>query len=144
MPKDKPLALDNQLCFALYSASLAMTQTYKPHLDKLGLTYSQYTIMLILWEKDGVSLKFIADKLGQKSGSLTPVIKRMEKDGWINRVRGIEDDRTLSIQLTKKGMELQSEAKHIRQCIADTCALPEAELNDLMEQLKHLRKQIAA
>ena len=74
------LLLDNQLCFSLYSTSLAMTQLYKPLLEPIGITYPQYLILLILWETDGLSLKSVADRLGQKSGALTPVIKRMEEE----------------------------------------------------------------
>ena len=104
------MPLDRQLCFSLYSASLAMTQLYKPLLEPLGLTYPQYLIMLILWEHDGVSLKDIGTKLGQKSGALTPVLKRLEQDGLVERVRDEKDERALNIRLTEKGKELRTEA----------------------------------
>ncbi len=140
--QDKYLLLDNQLCFALYTTSLAMTQLYKEYLTPLGLTYPQYTIMLILWEKDGVSLKSIADKLGQKSGSLTPVIKRMEADGLIRRVRGLEDDRTLSIELTEQGITLKAQGRKVNQCIIESCGIAENEIISLRERLLSLKEKL--
>uniref|UniRef100_A0A2A4YYR6 MarR family transcriptional regulator n=1 Tax=OCS116 cluster bacterium TaxID=2030921 RepID=A0A2A4YYR6_9PROT len=142
MKNDTQLSLDNQLCFALYSTSLAMTQLYKTQLAPLGLTYPQYTVMLILWEKDGASLKAIADRLGQKSGSLTPVIKRMEADGMIKRVRGLEDDRTLSIELTAKGGSLRENGIAINRCIAESCGIGESEISTLRQHLILLRKNL--
>ena len=139
---NNPLALDNQLCFALYSTSLAMTQMYKSLLEPLGLTYPQYTIMLILWEQDGVPLKHIATRLGQKSGALTPVIKRMESEGLIRRNRGIEDDRALSIELTDAGRALQQQGAAVNQCIIDACGLPVHELTDLRDRLLLLKEQL--
>lgn len=140
---DNPLALDNQLCFALYSTSLAMTQMYKELLAPVGLTYPQYTIMMILWENDGVQLKHIADRLGQKSGSLTPVIKRMETDGLIQRVRGKEDDRSLSIELTAAGKKLRQKCLKINQCIVEACDLPVHYLADLRDNLNRLKENLA-
>ena len=142
MTDSKQLFLDNQLCFALYSTSLAMTQLYKEHLAPLGLTYPQYTVMLILWEKEGVSLKSIADRLGQKSGSLTPVIKRMEADNLIRRVRGLEDDRTLSIELTEQGHALKKQGLAVNRCIAESCGIENQEIIALKEQLLSLRKNL--
>lgn len=139
---DKPLTLDDQVCFALYSASLAMTQLYKPMLEPLGLTYTQYLILLILWEKDGIGLKDIGAKLGQKSGALTPVIKRMEADGLVQRVRLADDERALSVRLTQKGHSLQQEAKHIHQCAAEACGLQISELIDLKNKIVSLKKNI--
>lgn len=137
-----PLLLDNQLCFALYSTSLAMTQFYKEPLSAIGLTYPQYTIMLILWEQDGVSLKHIGDALGQKSGALTPVIKRMEADGLVQRLRGVEDDRSLSIALTEKGRQLREKGLEVNRCVAEACDLDMASVVALREQLVALRDQL--
>lgn len=142
MKPNERLLLNNQLCFALYSASLAMTQVYKPYLDKIGLTYPQYTILLLLWERDGRSLKDIADHLGQKSGSLTPVIKRMEIEGLVSRQRGIEDDRTLSITLTEKGESLRKSALDINQCVFEACGSNGEQLIALKEQLQELKSKI--
>lgn len=139
---DNPLALDNQLCFALYSTSLAMTQAYKKHLEPLRLTYTQYTIMLVLWEQDDVTLKHIADRLGQKSGSLTPVIKRMEVDGLLKRVRGKEDDRALSIVLTTQGNTLKEDGRKVNQCLVESCGISRQEIQGLRQQLVTLRDKI--
>ena len=139
---DKPAPLDRQLCFALYSASLAMTQLYKPLLAPLGLTYPQYLIMLILWEKDGRSLKEIGAQLGQKSGALTPVLKRMEQDGLLERVRDTSDERALSIRLTKAGEALRGEAAKIGPDIVKACGVPFEGLVSLHGQLVQLRDNL--
>lgn len=142
MKSDNPLLLDNQLCFALYSTSLAMTQFYKEPLAKIGLTYPQYTIMLILWEQDGVSLKHIGQALGQKSGALTPVIKRMEADGLVKRLRGVEDDRSLSIALTDKGRALREQGLEVNRCVAEACGIEMREVIALREQLNRLKAKL--
>src|SRR5256885_12152698 len=90
---DQLLRLDNQLCFALYSASLAMTKLYKPLLDELGLTYPQYLVMLALWEQDGLAVSGLGERLSLDSGTLTPLLKRLEAAGLISRLRDVEDER---------------------------------------------------
>src|SRR5437660_7848686 len=85
------LALDNQLCFALYSASLAMTKLYKPLLDEVGLTYPQYLVMLALWERDGVTVSDLGERLSLDSGTLTPLLKRLEAGGLVARLRDTQD-----------------------------------------------------
>ncbi|RBP83719.1 MarR family transcriptional regulator [Marinomonas rhizomae] len=142
MKSNNPLLLDNQLCFALYSTSLAMTQFYKEPLSAIGLTYPQYTVMLILWEQDGVSLKHISDALGQKSGALTPVIKRMEADGLVQRLRGVDDDRSLSISLTEKGKKLREQGLEVNRCVAEACGINMDDVVALREQLVSLRKKL--
>lgn len=139
---NNPLLLDNQLCFALYSTSLAMTQFYKEPLSAIGLTYPQYTVMLILWEQDGVSLKHISEALGQKSGALTPVIKRMEVDGLVQRLRGVDDDRSLSIALTEKGKKLREQGLEVNRCVAEACGIDMDEVVALREKLVALRKKL--
>jgi len=143
MKTDKPLQLDQQLCFALYSTSLAMTQVYKAPLAEIGLTYPQYTVMLILWHDDGVSLKYLSQRLGPKPGALTPVIKRMEVDGLVVRRRGLEDDRSLSIELTAKGRALSQKAAKVGECIANACDMDHEEMNRLHQQLITLREKLA-
>ncbi|MCE9686602.1 MarR family transcriptional regulator [Shewanella sp. AS16] len=142
MQKNGQLLLDNQLCFALYSSSLAMTQLYKPLLDAVGLTYTQYLVMLVLWEADAISLKEIAARLGQQSGALTPVIKRLEADGLVLRVRSAEDERQLNIQLTDKGQDLRQAAKQINLCIAEQCGLAIPDVIDLKVKLNLLRDKL--
>src|ERR1700742_2775656 len=90
---DQPLKLDNQICFAIYSAAHAFNRVYKPLLDALGLTYPQYLVMLVLWERDGVPLKDIGDRLFLDSGTLTPLLKRLEAAQLIKRSRSTEDER---------------------------------------------------
>lgn len=110
---DQLLRLDNQFCFALYSASLAMTKTYKPFLDNLGLTYPQYLAMLILWEQDDVLVKDIGERLFLDSGTLTPLLKRLESAGLIERKRDAADERQVRITLTKSGRTLKRKAHEV-------------------------------
>ncbi|WP_319411080.1 MarR family transcriptional regulator [uncultured Cohaesibacter sp.] len=138
------MPLDRQLCFSLYSASLAMTQLYKPLLAPLGLTYPQYLIMLILWEHDGVSLKDIGGRLGQKSGALTPVLKRLEQDGLVQRIRDEKDERALNIKLTEQGEALRKEAAKVGPCVAEACGMPIPELVALKAKLEELRTNLLA
>ncbi|MCT8987540.1 MarR family winged helix-turn-helix transcriptional regulator [Shewanella phaeophyticola] len=113
MNEHPPIRLNNQFCFAVYSTSLAIIQLYKPLLESIGLTYTQYLVMLILWEQDGLSLKSVATQLGQQSGALTPVIKRLESDGLLKRVRTPNDERRLCLQLTDLEAE-RNNHKHNR------------------------------
>ena len=110
---DQMLRLDNQFCFALYSASLAMTKTYKPFLESLNLTYPQYLVMLILWEQDGVLVKEIGERLFLDSGTLTPLLKRLEAAELIERNRDPEDERQVRITLTKAGRALKRKAHDV-------------------------------
>jgi DNA-binding MarR family transcriptional regulator len=108
-----PFTLDEQLCFALYSTSLAMTKAYKPLLDKLGLTYPQYLAMLVLWEADDVTVKDLAARLNLDSATVTPLLKRLEAQGYLERVRGVEDERLVYIRLTKAGTALKRQAREV-------------------------------
>ena len=138
------LQLDNQLCFALYSTSLAMTKVYKPLLDELGLTYPQYLAMLVLWERDGLMVSELGEKLYLDSGTLTPLLKRLESSGYITRIRAIEDERRVYITLTSYGRKLKTRAAQIPGCIlsASQCALPE--LMALTSQVQALRQRLVA
>ncbi|MES2900788.1 MAG: MarR family transcriptional regulator [Pseudomonadota bacterium] len=115
-PKQSPLnmlALENQFCFALYSASHAMTRTYKPMLDQLGLTYPQYLVMLVLWEQDGILVKEIGARLFLDSGTLTPLLKRLEANGLLQRKRDANDERQVRIALSEAGRALRARAEQI-------------------------------
>lgn len=139
-----PLALDNQFCFALYSTSLAMTKMYKPLLAKIGLTYPQYLVMLVLWQEDGLSVNQIGEKLFLDSGTLTPLLKRIEATGFIKRQRSMEDERQVTISLTPIGQELKSKAQEIPLQIMCASGLqPEALLN-LRSQLNDVRGALHA
>jgi MarR family transcriptional regulator, organic hydroperoxide resistance regulator len=107
------LALENQFCFALYSASHAMTKAYKPLLDRLGLTYPQYLVMLVLWEQDGILVKDIGARLFLDSGTLTPLLKRLEANRLLDRNRDPQDERQVRISLSAEGRALRAEATAI-------------------------------
>ena len=138
------LQLENQLCFALYSTSLAMTKVYKPLLDELGLTYPQYLAMLVLWERDGLMVSELGDRLYLDSGTLTPLLKRLEASSLITRVRALDDERRVYITLTLLGRKLKTRAAKIPGCILSIsqCAVPE--LKALTGQLQGLRQRLAA
>ena len=136
--------LDNQLCFALYSTSLAMTKVYKPLLEELGLTYPQYLAMLVLWERDGLMVSELGERLYLDSGTLTPLLKRLEVSGHISRIRDVEDERRVCITLTPLGRKLKTRALKIPGCIlsASQCSIPE--LMSLTSQVQTLRKKLLA
>jgi MarR family transcriptional regulator, organic hydroperoxide resistance regulator len=141
---DAALLLDNQLCFALYSASLAMTKLYKPLLDELGLTYPQYLVMLVLWEGDGLMVSELGQRLSLDSGTLTPLLKRLESAGLVSRMRDAADERRVHIHLTTAGRRLKSRAAKVPACVlaASQCSIPE--LLQLTEQVRALRERLAA
>ncbi len=141
-PSPAALQLDNQVCFALYSASLAMTKLYKPLLDVIGLTYPQYLVMLVLWEQDGLTVSDLGERLFLDSGTLTPLLKRLEAQGHIARLRDVEDERRVRITLTAAGRALRNQAEVIPQCVLQSsqCSLPE--LAALTGQLKNLRDKL--
>src|ERR1700749_3744246 len=124
---DQPLKLDNQICFAIYSAAHAFNRVYKPLLDQLGLTYPQYLVMLVLWERDDVPLKNIGERLFLDSGTLTPLLKRLEAAQLIKRTRSTEDERQVLIALTPRGQALKEKAKSVPMSIlaASACSVGE-------------------
>ena len=138
------LLLDNQLCFALYSASLAMTKLYKPLLEELGLTYPQYLVMMVLWEGDGLTVSALGERLFLDSGTVTPLLKRMEAAGLLSRVRATDDERKVHIRLTAAGRKLKTKAIKVPACVASAtqCAVPE--LLQLTAQVHNLRQRLAA
>jgi DNA-binding MarR family transcriptional regulator len=141
---DAMLQLDNQLCFALYSTSLAMTKLYKPLLEELGLTYPQYLAMLVLWEQDGLTVSELGERLYLDSGTLTPLLKRMETAGLVSRLRAVQDERRVHITLTAEGRKLKAKAAKIPGCIlsATQCSIPE--LVSLTQQVQSFRKRLTA
>jgi DNA-binding MarR family transcriptional regulator len=124
---DQMLRLDNQICFAVYSATHAFNRVYKPLLDRLGLTYPQYLVMLVLWEQDDVPLRDIGEKLFLDSGTLTPLLKRLEAANLVRRTRSTEDERQVLIALTPQGHALKEKARSLPQSIlaASDCSVPE-------------------
>ena len=118
------MKLDNQLCFPLYAAARNVTGMYTPWLKPLGLTYTQYIVFLVLWEKDGVSVTEIGEKLMLDNGTLSPLLKKMEQAGYVERRRNRGDDRVVEITLTEAGRALQEKAKDIPGNVAGWIELP--------------------
>ena len=112
------MKLANQLCFPLYAAARNVTGLYTPWLKPLGLTYTQYIVLLVLWEKDGISVSEIGEKLMLDNGTLSPLLKKMEQAGYVARRRCRKDDRVVEITLTDEGRELQEKAKDIPRQVA--------------------------
>ena len=138
------LLLDNQLCFALYSASLAMTKVYKPLLEALGLTYPQYLVMLLLWEQDEVSVSALGERLYLDSGTLTPLLKRMQVSGWLVRNRSLQDERRVLVSLTEAGRQLKVKAATVPGCVVSSTHVGVSELMTLTQQVQALRRQLVA
>lgn len=136
--------LDNQLCFALYSASLAMTKLYKPLLDPLGLTYPQYLVLLCLWESDGPSVSELGARLQLDSGTLTPLLKRMETAGWVVRERSAADERRVHVSLTPAGHTLKTRAAAIPGCVLEAAQCSVGEIIDLTRRVQTLRDRLQA
>jgi len=133
------LLLHNQLCFALYSTSLMMTKVYKPMLQALGLTYPQYLAMMVLWERDGITVGDISTRLLTDPGSLTPLLKRLEADGLLDRTRSKEDERVVQLYLTEQGKALQQKALDIPQCILAASGVSIEQLQTMQQDLIELR-----
>ena len=140
---DAWLALDKQLCFALYSASLAMTKVYKPLLAPLGLTYPQYLVMLALWEDDAQTVSALGDKLALDSGTLTPLLKRLETQGQLSRERDVEDERRVIVRLTPAGRQLKVQARRIPQEIGRASGCELSEIVGLTRQLTSVRDALS-
>ncbi len=129
------LRLDHQLCFPLYACARKVTSLYTPYFKELGLTYTQYIIFLVLWEQDGISVSQLGEKLYLDSGTLTPLLKKMETKGWIRRTRSEEDERVVMITLTKKGKELEKQAEEIPEKVGACIPLKPAEARELYRLL---------
>lgn len=141
---DQPLRLDNQICFAVYSAAHAFNRVYKPLLDRLGLTYPQYLVMLVLWERDDVPLKDIGEKLFLDSGTLTPLLKRLEAAQLVKRTRSTEDERQVLISLTPQGHALKEKARAVPQSILAASDCSVSELVAMKNEIVALRDRLNA
>ncbi|MEY9180509.1 DNA-binding MarR family transcriptional regulator [Bradyrhizobium sp. USDA 326] len=141
---DAPLRLDNQICFAVYSAAHAFNRVYKPLLDGLGLTYPQYLVMLVLWERDDVPVKDIGDKLFLDSGTLTPLLKRLEAAHLVKRSRSREDERQVLIALTPQGHALKEKARSVPQSILAASDCSVSELVAMKDEIVALRDRLNA
>ena len=141
---DPLLQLGNQLCFAIYSAGHAFNRVYKPLLDRLGLTYPQYLVMLVLGERDGVPVKDIGERLFLDSGTLTPLLKRLEAAHLLKRTRSTEDERQVLISLTSQGQALREKAKAVPEAILAASACSLSELSAMKNELIALRDRLNA
>jgi DNA-binding MarR family transcriptional regulator len=138
MASDKALRLDNQLCFPLYAASRMIIRLYRPVLEPLGLTYTQYITLLALWEHDDETVKALGQRLYLDSGTLTPLLKKLEAQGIVERERSSEDERSVRIRLTESGRALKKQAAEVPQKVASCISLPAQdalELHRLLHQL---------
>jgi DNA-binding MarR family transcriptional regulator len=141
---DALLQLGNQVCFAIYSTAHAFNRVYKPLLDRLGLTYPQYLVMLVLWEQDGVTVKEIGDRLFLDSGTLTPLLKRLEAAHLVKRTRSTEDERQVLISLTPQGVVLKEKARAVPQAILAASACSVGEISAIRSDLVALRDRLNA
>lgn len=137
------LKLDHQLCFALYTATHALTRAYRNALDKAGLTYTQYLVMLVLWESNGISVKEIGLRLDLNSATLTPMLKRIESAGFITRQRSNQDERILEVKLTDIGSNLKYEIAKAQQSVECQTGLDQDEFIQLRDSLHRLIETMA-
>ncbi len=127
MDNNERLKLSNQLCFPLYACGKEIVRQYKPFLDEFNLTYTQYIVLLVLWEKDHVSVKEIGEKIYLDSGTLTPLLNKLENKGLIKKETNKKDERGLLISLTKKGSDLKLQVTNVPTCVAKTVCLNDEE-----------------
>lgn len=141
--RDAFLRLDNQLCFALYSANLAMNKVYRKHLAELGLTYPQYLVMLVLWEGDGLTVSELGERLFLDSATLTPLLKRLQAAGLVSRERGVEDERQVLVRLTAEGRALRKEAKSVPENVFCATGCQPEQLQAIRRDLEQLRASLS-
>lgn len=136
--------VDDQLCFALYAASRAVTSRYRPLLDELGLTYPQYLVLLVLWQHRAVSVKVLGAALQLDYGTLTPLVKRLETNGLVRRVRRPDDERSVEVTLTDQGLALRERARSVPAAIGDAMGLDPDEVAAAMSLLRRLTANVTA
>ena len=137
------VALDDQLCFALYAASRAMTARYRPMLEELGLTYPQYLVMMLLWEEDHQTVGQLGQRLALDSGTLSPLLKRLTAAGLVTRHRRVEDERSVAIALTEAGRDLRDRAYAISQDMICALRLDVGQFSDLKQTLNVLTSRVS-
>ncbi|WLS79059.1 MarR family transcriptional regulator [Erwinia pyri] len=140
--QDAPLLLDQQLCFALYSANLALHKLYRQLLTQLEITYPQYLVMLVLWERDDVTVSDIGERLFLDSATLTPLLKRLESAGLLHRQRSRKDERQVMVTLTEQGRELRSKAVNIPDTVFCATSCDDETLSSLKTNLEKLRDNL--
>ena len=144
MAQADPLKLDSMLCFAVYAAEHAFTRFYKPRLEALELTYPQYLVFLVLWETDGITVKGLGDKLFLDSGTITPLVKRLEARGLVRRERDKQDERQVRIYLTEEGRALREKALTVPLAVGKALGGDGEAAGMLRESLHRLREQLDA
>lgn len=142
MDKYDDIKLENQLCFSLYAASREVIKMYKPCLDKFNLTYTQYIVMLVLWEEEKTTVKGIGEKLHLDSGTLTPLLKKLENAGLISRYRDVNDDRVVVIELTQEGKKLKEEITCVPCQMKGKLKLTQEQATNLKKSLDLLLKSL--
>lgn len=140
--QDAPLLLDGQLCFALYSANLALHKLYRQLLTQLEITYPQYLVMLVLWERDDITVSDIGERLFLDSATLTPLLKRLESAGLLHRQRSRKDERQVVVTLTEQGRELRNKAVNIPDTVFCATACDDETLTSLKTNLEKLRDNL--
>jgi DNA-binding MarR family transcriptional regulator len=139
-----PLPLDEQLCFSLYSTSIAINRLYKPMLDSLGLTYPQYLVLSVLWEEDGRTISAIAGRLALESSTITPLVKRLEAAGLVARQRNAVDERQVNVSLTAKGRGLRRQASCLTDALLAHSGLEIPDMVALNDQVRKLRRALTS
>lgn len=137
------LTLDEKLCFSLYGASMAVGRTYKPILDQLGLTYPQYLVLSVLWEKDGMAVGAIADRLDLEPSTVTPLVKRLEAAGFVTRRRNPADERQVTVSLTDRGRAMRAESTCLADALVAGSGLTLERLAALNREVRALREALA-
>lgn len=140
--KDDLLKLENQLCFPLYACAKEVVKQYKPYLDEIELTYTQYITMMVLWERKSLNVKTLGKCLYLDSGTLTPLLKKLEKQGYIKRERSMEDERNLIVSITQKGEELRDKAVEIPEKVGKCINLSKEDAKTLYRILYQILNQI--
>jgi MarR family transcriptional regulator, organic hydroperoxide resistance regulator len=136
------LKLENQLCFPLYACSKEVVKKYKPYLDEIGLTYTQYITMMVLWDKKEIGVKQLGECLYLDSGTLTPLLKKLEKEGLVNRVRSSVDERNLIVSVTEKGLTLKGKAYSIPEQMRECMEISPTDAGTLYQLLYKLLDQL--
>lgn len=143
MAAKSPFPLDEQLCFSLYGASIAINRAYKPLLDELGLTYPQYLVLSTLWEADGLTVGGIGARLALEASTITPLVKRLEHAALVERQRSARDERQVHVKLTAAGRELRSRTRCLAELLADRSGMTSKQLVELNRQVQRLRDAVA-
>lgn len=140
--KDESLVLEEQLCFVMYACSKEIIRRYKPYLNELDVTYTQYITLLVLWKKDNITMSELGENLHLDSGTLTPLIKRMETNGLVERVRDIKDERNVMVKLKQKAWDLRDKAKKIPKEILDSTGIDKKEADDIRDKLNSILQRV--